>query len=40
MFDELEATYGGIDVVVNTAGIMLLTPLAELDPEAFDGGAA
>lgn len=31
MFDELETAYGGVDVVVNTAGIMLLSPLAELD---------
>lgn len=31
MFDEVEAAYGGIDVVINTAGIMLLLPLAELD---------
>jgi 3-oxoacyl-[acyl-carrier protein] reductase len=31
MFDELEQAYGGIDVVVNTAGIMLLSPLIELD---------
>lgn len=31
MFDELEAAYGGVDVVVNTAGIMRLAPLVELD---------
>ena len=31
MFDDLEAAYGGIDVVVNTAGIMLLSPLADLN---------
>ena len=31
MFDELDAAYGGIDLVVNTAGIMLLASLAELD---------
>ena len=37
MFDELEAAHGGIDVVVNTAGIMALSPLAELD--LSDGGA-
>lgn len=36
MFDALEAAYGGVDVVVNTAGIMLLAPLAELD--LTDGG--
>ncbi|MET0135261.1 MAG: SDR family oxidoreductase [Kibdelosporangium sp.] len=31
MFDAAEQRYGGIDVVVHTAGIMLLSPLAELD---------
>jgi 3-oxoacyl-[acyl-carrier protein] reductase len=30
-FDVLEQRFGGIDVVVHTAGIMLLSPLAELD---------
>ena len=36
MFDQLEAAYGGVDVVVNTAGIMLLSPLTELALEDFD----
>jgi 3-oxoacyl-[acyl-carrier protein] reductase len=36
LFDHAEARYGGVDVVVNTAGIMLLGPLAELDLESFD----
>jgi 3-oxoacyl-[acyl-carrier protein] reductase len=36
MFDEVEAEFGGIDVVVNTAGIMLLSPLTELDFDDFD----
>lgn len=31
MFDQFEADLGPIDVVVNTAGIMSLSPLAELD---------
>jgi 3-oxoacyl-[acyl-carrier protein] reductase len=31
MFDQVEERFGGIDVVVHTAGIMLLAPLAELD---------
>jgi 3-oxoacyl-[acyl-carrier protein] reductase len=31
LFDEAEQRYGGIDVVVNAAGIMLLSPLATLD---------
>jgi 3-oxoacyl-[acyl-carrier protein] reductase len=36
MFDQVEAEFGGIDVVVNTAGIMLLSPLAELKLDDFD----
>ncbi|WP_418953448.1 SDR family oxidoreductase [Streptomyces cinnabarinus] len=36
LFDEVERTFGGIDVVVNTAGIMLLSPIAELDLDALD----
>jgi 3-oxoacyl-[acyl-carrier protein] reductase len=36
MFDAVEEAFGGIDVVVNTAGIMLLAPLAELDLADFD----
>src|SRR4051812_44865081 len=30
-FDAVEAAFGGIDVMVNTAGIMLLSPIATLD---------
>jgi 3-oxoacyl-[acyl-carrier protein] reductase len=36
MFDQVEAEFGGIDVVVNTAGIMLLSPLTELNFDDFD----
>ena len=36
LFDETEKLYGGIDVVVHTAGIMLLPPLSELDLADFD----
>ncbi len=36
LFDEAEKVYGGIDVVVHTAGIMLLSPLADLDLADFD----
>jgi 3-oxoacyl-[acyl-carrier protein] reductase len=36
LFDEAERRYGGVDVVVNTAGIMLLSPLADLDLADFD----
>jgi len=36
LFDQVEETYCGIDVVVNTAGIMLLSPLADLELADFD----
>lgn len=36
LFDTAEQAYGGVDVVVNTAGIMLLSPLAELSMDDFD----
>ena len=36
LFDRVEQAYGGVDVVVHTAGIMLLAPLAELDLADFD----
>ena len=36
LFDRAEELYGGIDVVVHTAGIMLLAPLAQLDLVDFD----
>jgi 3-oxoacyl-[acyl-carrier protein] reductase len=36
LFDETERQFGGVDVVVNTAGLMLLAPLAELDLADFD----
>jgi 3-oxoacyl-[acyl-carrier protein] reductase len=35
-FDEVEARFGGVDVVVNAAGIMLLAPVTDLDLEDFD----
>ncbi|MFF0496847.1 SDR family oxidoreductase [Nocardia aobensis] len=34
--DAVEAGFGGIDVVVNTAGIMTLGPIADFDLEALD----
>src|SRR3984885_8239796 len=40
MFDAAEATYGGIDVVVNNAGIMKLATLAESDDALFDSQIA
>ncbi|WP_419998092.1 SDR family oxidoreductase [Streptomyces boninensis] len=36
LFDDIERDFGGIDVVVNTAGIMILSPVAELDLDALD----
>jgi 3-oxoacyl-[acyl-carrier protein] reductase len=36
IFDAVDAEYGGVDVVVNTAGIMELAPLVDLDLEVFD----
>ncbi|WP_328473222.1 SDR family oxidoreductase [Actinoplanes sp. NBC_00393] len=35
-FDAVETAFGGIDVVVNTAGIMLLAPIATLDLDDLD----
>jgi 3-oxoacyl-[acyl-carrier protein] reductase len=36
LFDETEKTFGGVDVVVHTAGVMLLSPLVDLDLADFD----
>ena len=36
MFDRIEAEYGGIDVVVNAAGIMILAPAVDFDLDALD----
>ncbi|GAA1001167.1 SDR family oxidoreductase [Subtercola frigoramans] len=35
-FDAVEAEFGGIDVVVNTAGIMILSPIATMDLDELD----
>jgi 3-oxoacyl-[acyl-carrier protein] reductase len=35
-FDAIEHSFGGIDVVVNTAGIMILGPLADFDLDDLD----
>jgi 3-oxoacyl-[acyl-carrier protein] reductase len=35
-FDRVESELGGVDVVVNTAGIMLLAPLSQLDLDDLD----
>lgn len=36
MFDTAEATYGGVDVLVNNAGIMQLSSFAQADDVFFD----
>ncbi len=36
MFEHTERLYGGVDVVVNTAGIMILAPLADFSLDDFD----
>lgn len=35
-FDSVEKEFGGIDIVVNTAGIMLLSPIATLNLDDLD----
>ena len=35
-FDTAEREFGGVDVVVNAAGIMILAPVAELDLDDLD----
>jgi 3-oxoacyl-[acyl-carrier protein] reductase len=36
LFDEAERAYGGVDVVVHAAGVMILSPLADLDLDVLD----
>ncbi|SDK58590.1 3-oxoacyl-[acyl-carrier protein] reductase [Glycomyces sambucus] len=36
LFDTAEREFGGLDVLVHTAGIMPLAPLTELDLDTFD----
>lgn len=36
LFDATEARYGGIDVLVNNAGVMHLSAIAQFDDTAFD----
>jgi 3-oxoacyl-[acyl-carrier protein] reductase len=36
LFDEAERQFGGVDVVVNTAGIMLLAPIEQLNLDDLD----
>ncbi|OBZ94897.1 3-ketoacyl-ACP reductase [Pararhizobium polonicum] len=36
MFDAAESAFGGVDVLVNNAGIMMLSPLADSSDALFD----
>jgi 3-oxoacyl-[acyl-carrier protein] reductase len=36
MFEAAEAAFGGVDVLVNNAGIMQVQPMAETDDKSFD----
>lgn len=36
MFDAAEAAYGGVDVLINNAGIMKVSPIAKVDDTTFD----
>ncbi len=40
LFDSAEAAFGGVDVLVNNAGIMQLAPLADSDDALFDSQIA
>lgn len=40
LFDETEAAFGGIDVLVNNAGIMRLAPMADADDALIDSQIA
>jgi 3-oxoacyl-[acyl-carrier protein] reductase len=40
MFDAAETAFGGVDVVVNNAGIMKLAPIADSDDALFDSQVA
>jgi 3-oxoacyl-[acyl-carrier protein] reductase len=36
MFDAAEAAFGGVDVLINNAGIMALSPIGDTDDAAFE----
>jgi 3-oxoacyl-[acyl-carrier protein] reductase len=36
MFDAAQAAFGGVDVLVNNAGVMKLAPIAQVDDAMFD----
>lgn len=40
LFDAARKAYGGVDIVVNCAGVLKLSPLAGFDDQAFDQSMA
>lgn len=36
LFDEAEHAFGGVDVLVNNAGVMILKPIGEMETELFE----
>lgn len=36
LFDTVDEVYGGVDVLVNNAGIMVLSPVADFEDDEFD----
>lgn len=36
VFDAAQQAFGGVDIVVNCAGVMRLAPIAEMDDDTFD----
>jgi len=40
MFDMADAAFGGVDVLVNNAGVMRVKPLTEIDDAVFDSHIA
>ncbi|WP_067865982.1 SDR family oxidoreductase [Neptuniibacter marinus] len=36
LFDQAAALFGGVDILINNAGIMQLSPIADMDDSSFD----
>ena len=36
LFDKTIAEFGGVDVIVNNAGVMMTTPIADMDDATYD----